>query len=37
MLFMLVCMYALPPLERRSRPEFQTLFNQIWEELDVNV
>ena len=36
MLFMLVCMYALPPLERRSRPEFQTLFNQIWEELDVN-
>ena len=23
--------------ERRSRPEFQTLFNQIWEELDVNV
>ena len=37
MLFMIVCMYALPPLERRSRPEFQTLFNQIWEELDVNV
>ena len=28
---------AVPPLERRSRPEFQTLFNQIWEELDVNV
>ena len=27
---------AVPPLERRSRPEFQTLFNQIWEELDVN-
>ena len=37
MLFMIVCMYALPPLERRSRPEFQALFNQIWEELDVNV
>ena len=34
---MIVCMYALPPLERRSRPEFQVLFNQIWEELDVNV
>ena len=28
---------TVPPLERRSRPEFQTLFNQIWEELDVNV
>ena len=27
---------TVPPLERRSRPEFQTLFNQIWEELDVN-
>jgi hypothetical protein len=27
----------VPPLERRSRPEFQALFNQIWEELDVNV
>ena len=36
MLFMIACMYALPPLERRSRPEFQALFNQIWEELDVN-
>ena len=28
---------TVPPLERRSRPEFQALFNQIWEELDVNV
>ena len=28
---------AVPPLQRRSRAEFQTLFNQIWEELDVNV
>ena len=28
---------TVPPLERRGRPEFQTLFNQIWEELDVNV
>ena len=28
---------TVPPLERRSRPEFQVLFNQIWEELDVNV
>ena len=27
---------AVPPLQRRSRAEFQTLFNQIWEELDVN-
>ena len=28
---------ALSPLERRGTPEFQTVFNQIWEELDVNV
>ena len=28
---------TVPPLQRRSRAEFQTLFNQIWEELDVNV
>lgn len=27
---------AVPPLQRRSRAEFQMLFNQIWEELDVN-
>lgn len=27
---------AVPSLQRRSRAEFQTLFNQIWEELDVN-
>ena len=27
---------TVPPLQRRSRAEFQTLFNQIWEELDVN-
>lgn len=26
----------LGPLERRSTPEFQGVFNQIWEELDVN-
>lgn len=25
------------PMERRSQPEFQTLFNQIWKELDVDV
>ena len=28
---------ALSPLERRGAPEFQSIFNQIWEELDVNV
>ena len=27
---------AVSPLQRRSLAEFQTLFNQIWEELDVN-
>ena len=31
-----IALRTVPPLERRSRPEFQTLFNQIWEELDVN-
>ena len=25
------------PMERRSQPEFQTLFNQLWKELDVDV
>ena len=25
------------PMERRSQPEFQTLFNQLWKELDVKV
>ena len=28
---------GLSPMERRAAPEFQTLFNRIWEELDVNV
>ena len=28
---------ARSPLERRGAPEFQSIFNQIWEELDVNV
>lgn len=28
---------ALSPIERRSAPQFQSLFNIIWEELDVNV
>ncbi len=30
-------MESLNPMERRGAPEFQALFNQIWEELDVNV
>lgn len=29
--------HDLSPLERRGTPEFQSIFNQIWEELDVNV
>ncbi len=28
---------GISPMERRGTPAFQTLFNQIWEELDVNV
>ena len=27
----------ISPMERRGSPAFQKLFNQIWEELDVNV
>lgn len=30
-------MRDVPPLQRRALPEFQALFNTIWEELDVNV
>ena len=30
-------MKSLSPMERRSREDFQKLFNTIWEELDVNV
>lgn len=29
-------MSKLPPMQRRDTPEFQTFFNQIWKELDVN-
>ena len=29
-------MDGMNPMERRSLPEFQTMFNTIWEELDVN-
>ncbi len=34
---MLDGMRDVPPLQRRALPEFQALFNTIWEELDVNV
>ena len=30
-------MRKVPPLDRRALPEFQAMFNTIWEELDVNV
>ena len=29
-------MTGLTPMLRRSLPEFQTMFNTIWEELDIN-
>lgn len=30
-------MQGIAPMERRGREDFQRLFNEIWEELDVNV
>ena len=33
----LSALHTLSPMERRERPEFRTLFNLIWKELDVHV
>lgn len=33
----LTALRSFSPMERRAQPEFQTLFNLIWKELDVNV